>query len=258
MVNQDYTLPWWGYDDIMPVVQEMGVDMVFSGHHHLYRRFLPLQRDQHKPVLHVTTGGAGGALSGGHISPIAHVLAEKHHHLNVTVDGDTLTMQSVDTQGSVLDEIQLTKRNGRYQDEVMAQAVPVELAHQVASLLHHFLQNHTDNVVQASFDTPVQPGAEVAFSFDTRRLASGKLDVQAFASDTRIVVSQAPSSSWTLSEQEALLSDGTLRFRARAASNLSLGAGGEPTPPLEVMMNVRAGGRLLVPHRVIVRPAAQP
>lgn len=258
LVNHDYTLPWWGFDDITPIVQAMGVDIVFSGHHHLYRRYLPIQTDHHKPVLHVTTGGAGGSLSGGTVSPMAVVLEEKHHHLNITIDGDTLTMHSVDTKGNVLDQITLTKRDGRYQDDVMAAAVPLNTAHQLASLLQNFIQKHTDNVLPARLETSVQSGKQVTFSIDTQQLVSGKLNLDDFPADTRLVFTQAPKSPWKVATQQVLLSDGVLRFKATAPATLTLQAEGTPTPALEVMLNVRAGERLFVPHRVIVRPTTAP
>src|SRR5690606_25601461 len=55
MVNSDTYNAWFGEQELLPVVEECGVDFVFAGHHHLYRRYLPIGQPGRKPVLHVTT-----------------------------------------------------------------------------------------------------------------------------------------------------------------------------------------------------------
>ncbi|HEX9021094.1 MAG TPA: metallophosphoesterase [Nitrospirota bacterium] len=68
-----------------------GVQMVFSGHEHFY------QRTTHDGIIHVITGGGGAPLyaedkDGGF-----------HHYILVTVDGDNVSAEVVDINGTVRD-----------------------------------------------------------------------------------------------------------------------------------------------------------
>ncbi|HMR62836.1 MAG TPA: metallophosphoesterase family protein [Anaerolineae bacterium] len=102
---------------LVPIFEAYGVDLVFSGHDHLYQRTLPIREDL------VTTTAAGGIVyivSGGgsvlsyNCSPaawLAFSLCGQDYGLynRVKVDGDTITLEAVIADGSVVDTLTLTQ-----------------------------------------------------------------------------------------------------------------------------------------------------
>ena len=77
---------------ILPLAKRFGVQMVFSGHDHVYERFQP-----DSGVVSVTTAGGGGSLyslrerdeSSSHFRVL-------HHFMSVEIEGDICRMEAVD------------------------------------------------------------------------------------------------------------------------------------------------------------------
>ncbi len=96
----------WVREELEPLLEDLGVDIVFNGHNHLYA---------HSPetaggITWVTTGGGGGKLDEpgwlnmwrvGDWSEIETSISE-HHFLRVGLDDGTLTVEAVDRDGYVL------------------------------------------------------------------------------------------------------------------------------------------------------------
>ncbi len=115
----------WGREDILPVLERHGVDMVLNGHSHLYERFRPIGPPGGKPLIHVVTGGAGAPLRPARPSPLlvggtGHSLL---HYCLFEVHGNRLRMTVKEPDGSVVDRVRLVKNDGVYQEEVMNAAV---------------------------------------------------------------------------------------------------------------------------------------
>lgn len=91
--------------DLEPLFLRYGVDMVFSGHNHMYERL------ERKGIVYITTGGAGGKLypriRWWHSADVSRL---RHHYCRLERHGRALSMQAVNAAGRVLDEITLTAR----------------------------------------------------------------------------------------------------------------------------------------------------
>ncbi len=118
----------WGQEDILPILEEHGVDIVVSGHSHIYERFRPIGPPGGKPIIHVVTGGGGAPTYDTAPSPILASAHSRLHFCVFEVDGDQLNMQAIAPDGEVLDSLRLVHTGGAYQPEVMAEAVPTEAA----------------------------------------------------------------------------------------------------------------------------------
>ncbi len=98
---------------LVPVFEEVGVDIVFAGHNHLYERTLPLRDGQvttpDDGVVYVVTG-AGGArlyeLPPASARPPNHAAGEdgRHSFTHVRIDGRRLRLEQIDIDGAIIDE----------------------------------------------------------------------------------------------------------------------------------------------------------
>lgn len=138
---------------LSPTLEELGVDLVFSGHVHNYQRTVPLKFEPKrntpsesgrvdgkfeldtgfdgitntKPngIIYVVSGAGGAALYDHQISEkpqlwkkggpqnwapfTAKLISHIHSFTMVETDGKKLTLQQIDLQGKVMDEIVITK-----------------------------------------------------------------------------------------------------------------------------------------------------
>lgn len=93
-------------DNLVPLLERFGVDLVFSGHTHDY------QRGARAGVHYVITGGGGSALDtvrNRDWDEIDVGLAV-HHFVSVEVDGGVLDVQATDTGGRVVDAFSVRSR----------------------------------------------------------------------------------------------------------------------------------------------------
>ncbi|MGD8454157.1 MAG: metallophosphoesterase [Phycisphaerae bacterium] len=101
---------------LVPVFEEAGVDVVFSGHDHMYERTYPLRGGQvvERGVVYVVSGAGGAGLYEA-LPPdkrpayIAALNNDRYSFTQVRIDGDTLRLRQVDVDGHVLDEWELGK-----------------------------------------------------------------------------------------------------------------------------------------------------
>lgn len=120
--DNDYGDTWSGkstlgdtlIQQIVPLYEKYGVDMVFYGHLHTYLRTHPLAEgkiNQHRGVVYVQTGGAGGNLED--FAPNRTWFSAKtyrgHHYLTVNISGDRLNMRMYDVTGRLRDQVDLQK-----------------------------------------------------------------------------------------------------------------------------------------------------
>ncbi|MCA9518773.1 MAG: metallophosphoesterase, partial [Myxococcales bacterium] len=108
----------WVREDLEPLLESYGVDIVFNGHNHLYA-YTP---ETEGGITWVTTGGAGGAIDTrgpfdiwrvGTWPEIAVTLHE-FHFLRATLDGDELHVEAVNVDGAVIHDFTVT---GGHDDE---------------------------------------------------------------------------------------------------------------------------------------------
>lgn len=87
--------------------------IAFSGHNHVYERSYPVRTDDANPtgvrddangVVYTITGGGGSFLDGfSGSNPLIPVRASTYHYLRVNVDGSSITVNAINSGGTVMD-----------------------------------------------------------------------------------------------------------------------------------------------------------
>jgi len=92
---------------IMPLLEEYGVSMVFSGHDHLY------ERSKKGDIYYVISGGGGAPLHNTQVNldqnPYSQIFFSKYHYCIVEATQETFNLAVYDTDGNIIDEVKLTK-----------------------------------------------------------------------------------------------------------------------------------------------------
>jgi acid phosphatase type 7 len=119
----------WGQTNYLPLFHRTKVDLVLSGHSHLYERFRPLAPRNEKKwaITHVTTGGGGANLHRSFDHPALVVRETVRHYMVFEATRDKLEGEAIRADGSVLDRFELTKSRGRMSLQYLAQVYPEEL-----------------------------------------------------------------------------------------------------------------------------------
>lgn len=86
-----------------PLFVRYGVDLVLTGHHHIYERTHPQQG-----VTYVVTGAGSKLTQIGSADFIAKA-ARSLHFMMAEVDGDTMRLRAINHRGEIIDEFVLTK-----------------------------------------------------------------------------------------------------------------------------------------------------
>jgi hypothetical protein len=81
-----------------PALLRNKVDVVFSGHDHLYERIAPQQG-----IRYFVSGGGGRNLYGFHRSAFDEAGSSEHHFMVVEIAGDRLFFEAISPQGRTLD-----------------------------------------------------------------------------------------------------------------------------------------------------------
>ena len=95
-------------EDLEPLFARHGVDMVFSGHDHVYERTVPI-----KGVTYVVSGGGGRRLYQAGRSDRTASSVSAHHAVLVRVDGRHLSLEAVEAGGKVVDRFELYQPHAR-------------------------------------------------------------------------------------------------------------------------------------------------
>jgi len=99
----------------IPVFEQMGVDIVFSGHDHFYELFNAIKKNKQVPhsdggVVYLTTGGGGRALYPIGTHPLRTNAIVAHHFVQALASQTTLTINIIGLDGDILDSIHLANR----------------------------------------------------------------------------------------------------------------------------------------------------
>lgn len=256
MINSDTYNDWWGEQDFLPLVEKHGVDLVLSGHHHLYRRYLPIAppgRPEAKPVIHVTTGGAGGTLGGDYASPLVAKQAAVHHFLTFRVAGDKLSMIATDIDGQELDRLELVKKDGRPSEELQAAAIDRSRARVLAPLAYRFLAAHSTDRVPMRLTRPEGDPARATLSIEMATLPGGRPDLVPGGDDLSLrLESPAAGDGWRIASQACDLRADLVRVVATWAGP------GEPAAErsIPVTATIRLGNRDFPPLQLVIVPKA--
>lgn len=117
----------WASPDALPALAKANVDFVIAGHSHQYERFWPIEpsRPDDSYVTYITSGGGGAPLHD--ISPtLYHACAKSVHHFCLFhIKGGTLTMDTIDVNGKVIDHAEVTKSSPQPNRQYLWTAVPI-------------------------------------------------------------------------------------------------------------------------------------
>ncbi len=112
----------WGSDHWPALYRKHKVDIVFTGHSHMYERFYPMRPADDPaawPVTYITTGGAGAGLydsvEHGHLA----ITRSVNHLMNIKINSDTLISATILPDMSQIDSFQIIKKNGQYDPEYL-------------------------------------------------------------------------------------------------------------------------------------------
>ncbi len=89
-------------EDLEPLFVKHGVDLVFSGHDHVYERTVQI-----RGVTYVVSGGGGRRLYPARKSAWTASSTSAHHAVFVRVDGGRLLLEAVEAGGTVVDRMKL-------------------------------------------------------------------------------------------------------------------------------------------------------
>ncbi len=216
----------WGAKDLLPLLEEGGVDIDITGHSHLYERFVPIGRDGKRPIVHIVSGGGGAPLYDVKPSPLLEggIGYSGLHYCVFDVAGDRLVMEAKKPDGTVFDRMELVKTNGMFQPEVMAKAVNTDEARLKAGTLAG---------LQADFATGPKAG-----QWSKVRIVSDKLPL-----GTRVGVESAKLlSAWKVKDAAPDLAAEGLSFEVRAPKKFTLD-GTKLDPPLSLELEIFVNGK---------------
>ena len=89
-------------EDLEPLFVKYGVDLVFSGHDHVYERTVPI-----RGVTYVVSGGGGRRLYPAGKGELTASSVSAHHAVLVRVSGRRLSLEAVEVGGKVVDRFDL-------------------------------------------------------------------------------------------------------------------------------------------------------
>ena len=119
----------WGHASYLPLFHRAKVDLVLSGHSHIYERFRPIAGrtgSDRWPITHITTGGGGAPLATSYPHPALVSNYATNHFVLIEATATTLRGRAITTNNSVIDSFELKKRNGEPITEYLAQVYPEE------------------------------------------------------------------------------------------------------------------------------------
>ncbi len=164
----------WGHKDFLPLFQQAKVDLVLTGHSHLYERFRPLtprNASGEWAITHITTGGGGAGLSDspGHPALLAH--GRIHHFMLFDVDREELTARTIGADGRVLDHFRIRKAGGNTAPDYLAQGYSEECL----DLFYEFAATLDGGV--SALPRPGKP-ADVMFTVPARTNSAAPADLE--------------------------------------------------------------------------------
>jgi len=119
----------WGKNIWPDLFQDNRVDVVFSGHSHLYERYYPLRpKEPGKSwaVTYITTGGAGASLAESNRHPSLAYSESVNHFLKMTIDKNCIKIRAIRADGVVIDSVTWKKDKGAICEKYLAKAISKE------------------------------------------------------------------------------------------------------------------------------------
>ena len=105
---------------VLPLMEDMDIDIIFTGHHHIYSRSYPIINDvpyiektnsyfDPTGIIHIITGGAGRGLGEAvdNINILKH--APIHHFMYVKITNNKMIVRAIDKLGNDVDYFEISK-----------------------------------------------------------------------------------------------------------------------------------------------------
>lgn len=215
----------WGRDDLWPVLARHGVDIVVSGHSHLYERVRPIGPEGTKPVVQIVSGGGGGPGYHTYPSPILDASREGLHYLVWTIDGNRLEVVAKTTEGEEFDRLTLVKTDGLYQKEVMDRMLLSEDAPPLVKVL---------KIHRLLLDKRPQPG----------RTVTGAIQAGSFPAGYRVRIAAAEGCKWKIKPLDVVADGGPVPLELTPPADMKLSATpwmGTFEPPISIDLSITKG-----------------
>ena len=116
-----------GREDVLPILREKGVEIVFNGHAHGYQRFLPLYRseaDRDRPITCIVAAGGGATLRDIRDRTGLACGVKGYNYSVVRVDPRRFEIETFDENGKRFDHLVIEKAAGRLHPDYVAKAFP--------------------------------------------------------------------------------------------------------------------------------------
>ena len=120
----------WGNSTYLPLFHRAKVDLVVSGHSHIYERFRPIAGREGAdawPITHITTGGGGAPLAPTYPHPALASNYMTNHFVLFEATATTLRGRAIAINNSVLDTFELKKENGQPPSSYFAESYPEDV-----------------------------------------------------------------------------------------------------------------------------------
>jgi hypothetical protein len=134
----------------LPILEKYGVDVVISGHSHMYERFRPLVRQAptwqlesrtsgspsgvsvidvpRRPITFINTGGGAARLHDVVQHPLLAKAVKIFHYCVFAADAENLRLQTFAIDGREIDAMTIAKKDGVYDNAYLAEARTMEAA----------------------------------------------------------------------------------------------------------------------------------
>ncbi len=247
------------YKDLVHLFEKYGVDLVITGHDHIYERRIPIGSPGVKPVHYITINSNGGRRTTRPSPVVAGGIGkEVFMFTHFRVNGNHLEMEARATDGTVIDRLELIKDEyGMYQDEVMRQAVDMNLAEKLAHIYtgQSFtgrLGSRTRTDIKGSFPSLPSAGEVVTLKLNTGYSGDHEYDVSRFPIGSELIVyAQDEKTGWRTDKQIIEVRGDRTKIQVTAPNGLTHDEDGFNIP-LKLHLNIRVDGREFEP--VVVWP----
>ncbi len=120
----------WGAGVYPDLYRKYQVDIVFTGHSHLYERFYPMRPSKEKnswPVTYITTGGAGAGLYEAIDHEFTAFTKSINHFITIKLTENSLEFKALLPDKTLLDEFKINKKDGLYDSSYLSLIKPQEV-----------------------------------------------------------------------------------------------------------------------------------
>jgi len=245
MIHVAYPIRPFGQKEFLPILEEHGVDVILTGHYHVYQRLIPIGKPGKKPIMHITSGGGGGNMGSRTPSPLVVKDYMDIHHLLFDCDGGKLEMVARTPNGEQIDTMTLIHTSEGFQTEVMGKFIDTETAK--AARLTYVNLSHPNQRKHEWLLTPkttIEAGKPVAFE-----LQHTMIDTTALPANSTLVIQSTEDSAWKIEEQTLGLSGNQFEFTAIAPEKVKVEKS-HVSPSLSATVRMRIGDRDLEPETI--------